>query len=281
MIIGIIGLGLIGGSFAKAIKTKTMHQVYTYDIASHVMTMAELSGATDGSLFEEGRLSCCDLLLLAVPPNAAVDWLTVHAQELSQSTVVIDLCGVKRFVCENVLPIAAEYGFTFIGGHPMAGLERSGFVNSSENLYVGASMILTPELERGTSIELLERLKAFFLDVGFSSVTFTSPEEHDRIIAYTSQLAHIISSAYVKSPEALKRRGFSAGSFRDMTRVARLDEKLWTELFMCNSDFLTVQLELIINNINEYLSALRDNDSGRLEALLREGREMKAQAGGD
>lgn len=280
MIIGIIGLGLIGGSFAKAIKAKTMHKVLAYDIDEHVMIFAEMSGAIDGMLTEE-NLSECEVLLLAVPPHSAVDWLKVHAGKISHNTVVIDLCGVKRFVCDNVQPLAHEYGFTFIGGHPMAGKERSGFVNSSEDLYAGASMILTPELENGISIEILEKLKAFFLDAGFSSVTFATPEEHDIIIAYTSQLAHIISSAYVKSPEALKRRGFSAGSFRDMTRVARLDENLWTELFMCNADFLTVQLELILRNINEYLTAIKEGNAECLEKLLRDGREMKAQAGGD
>lgn len=279
MKIGILGLGLIGGSFAKSIKAKTMHEVFAYDIDAQAMTLAKLCRAIDGELTE--NLTRCDILILAVPPHSVINWVKEHAGEISQNSIVIDVCGVKRSVCEAVLPLSHEHGFTFIGGHPMAGLERGGFVNSSDNLFDGASMILTPEFEHGTAIELLERLKAFFLDIGFSAITFTSPEEHDRIIAYTSQLAHIISSAYVKSPEALKRRGFSAGSFRDMTRVARLDEKLWTELFLCNSDFLTVQLELIVKNINEYLTAIKDNDAEKLEELLRTGREMKALAGGN
>ncbi|MBR2207473.1 MAG: prephenate dehydrogenase/arogenate dehydrogenase family protein [Synergistaceae bacterium] len=280
MIVGIIGLGLIGGSLAKSIKTKTLHNVIAFDIDTSTMTMAKLCGAVDEELTDE-NLSQCDLLFLAVSPSNAVEWIENHAENLTNKSVVIDLCGVKRVVCEKIYPLAHKRGFIFIGGHPMAGRERSGFVNSTAELFDGASMILTPELENGLSIDILEKLKAFFVDVGFSSVTFTSPEEHDRIIAYTSQLAHVISSAYVKSPDAVKRRGFSAGSFRDMTRVARLDEKLWTELFLSNRDFLIEQIEIIMKNINEYLSAIKDNDADKLEKLLREGREMKALAGGN
>ena len=161
----------------------------------------------------------------------------------------------------------------------MAGSERGGFVNARADLFVGADMILTPD-ERA-NITVLENLKHFFTDIGFASLTFTQPDEHDRIIAYTSQLAHITSSAYVKSPEAQRRRGFSAGSYRDMTRVALLDEAMWTELFLADADYLTEQLEIFMGHLNEYLEALRERDAERLQALLKEGREKKAAAGGN
>jgi prephenate dehydrogenase len=202
-----------------------------------------------------------------------------HAELLSKTTVVVDLCGVKRVVCRELAPLAAKYGFSYIGGHPMAGKERGGFVNSADDLFVGASMILTPD-ER-TDILMLETLKAFFLDLGFAGLTFTDPDEHDRIIAYTSQLAHITSSAYVKSPEAQRRRGFSAGSFKDMTRVARLDEAMWTELLLDNADYLTLELDILIKNLSDYLAALQAGDAEALRSLLREGRERKAAAGGN
>ena len=163
----------------------------------------------------------------------------------------------------------------------MAGLEKGGFENSKADLFNGASMILTPENENALSSKILEKLKNFFVEIGFATITISSPEEHDRIIAYTSQLAHLISSAYVKSPEALKRRGFSAGSFRDMTRVARVDEKLWTELFLFNRDFLIEQLEINIKNLNNFLDALKNNNPQKLEQLLREAREMKNLADGN
>ena len=208
-----------------------------------------------------------------------MDWVRAHAAQLAGSAILVDLCGVKRAVVEQITPVAAEHGFAYIGGHPMAGRERGGFTSSTDDLYVGASMILTPD-ER-TDMKLLETLQAFFLDVGFARLTFSQPEEHDRIIAFTSQLAHIVSSAYVKSPEAQRRRGFSAGSFRDMTRVARLDEDMWTELFLDDADYLTHELEVLISHLEEYREALGNRDAQRLHDLLKEGRELKAAAGGN
>ena len=275
MTIGIIGLGLIGGSLAKSIKSKTPHRVFALDINDKTMATAEDCGTFDEKLTSE-NISECNLIFLAVSPAEAVKWIKNHAEKISSGTIVIDLCGVKRYVCDEISKIAREHGFVFVGGHPMAGLERGGFENSKADLFDGASMILTPDENMKT--EILEKLKNFFLEAGFGSVTLSTPEEHDRIIAYTSQLPHIISSAYIKSPEALKRRGFSAGSFRDMSRVSSMDEKLWTELFLYNRDFLTGQLETVMKNLNEYLDALKENDSEKLEKLIKDGREMKTQA---
>jgi len=277
MNVGIVGLGLIGGSMAKSIKARTGHTVFAIDRDEETMAMARMCGAIDAPLTEE-NLPACDLLLLALRPGAVIEWVRAHAGAISPDTIAVDLCGVKRTVVAALTPIAAAHGFSYIGGHPMAGRERGGFVSATDDLYTGASMILTPD-ER-TDLPLLETLKAFFLDVGFAHLTFSTPEEHDRIIAYTSQLAHITSSAYVKSPDALLRRGFSAGSFQDMTRVARLDEAMWTELFMDDADFLTEQLDILIGHLNEYLSALKDGDQIRIQALLKDGRERKAATGG-
>ena len=218
-------------------------------------------------------------LIEANRPQAAVDWVKAHAPQISRSAILVDLCGVKRVVVEQIAPVAEEHGFAYIGGHPMAGKERGGFTASADDLYVGASMILTPD--KRTDMKLLETLQAFFLDLGFARLTFSQPEEHDRIIAFTSQLAHIVSSAYVKSPEAQRRRGFSAGSFRDMTRVARLDEDMWTELFLDDADYLVKELDILIENLTAYSQALKSGDAERVRALLREGREKKAAAGGN
>ncbi|HWQ06186.1 MAG TPA: prephenate dehydrogenase/arogenate dehydrogenase family protein [Feifaniaceae bacterium] len=278
MNVGIVGLGLIGGSMAKSIKLRTAHTVRGVDLDAETMTLARLSGAIDAPLTSE-NLGSCDLILIAIRPNAALDWVRSHADEISKSAIVVDLCGVKRRVCAEIAPIAKTKGFSYIGGHPMAGRERSGFVSASEELFCGASMILTPD-ER-TDMIMLEKLKTFFTDIGFAGLTFSTPEEHDRIIAYTSQLAHVVSSAYIKSPEAQQRRGFSAGSYRDMTRVAHLDEAMWTELFLDNADYLSEQLDLIIDHLGEYQSALNARDAERLCALLRDGREKKDSAGGN
>ena len=278
MNIAIIGLGLIGGSFAKSTKSRSTHTVWGSDLDHETMTLARLSGASDGPLNDE-NLETCDLILVALCPGDAVAWVREHISHINRDAVVIDMCGVKRSVYRELAPVAAEHGFSYIGGHPMAGKERGGFVNASDELFCGASMILTPSEK--ADIRLLEMLKDYFTDIGFAHVTFTTPAEHDRIIAFTSQLAHITSSAYVKSPEAQKRRGFSAGSYRDMTRVALLDEAMWTELFFANRDFLTEQLAILIDHLNEYLDALRDGDAEKMQLLLRDGREKKAKAGGN
>lgn len=277
MTVAIVGLGLIGGSLAKSIKSRTAHTVLGADLDRETMTLARMSGAIDGPLTDE-NLPSCDLVLIALRPEATVCWVEEHGGQISERAIVVDMCGVKRVVCERLALLAEKHGFSYVGGHPMAGKERGGFVNSSDSLFLGAPMILTPD--KMTCIQTLETLKAFFTDIGFAGLTFTDPDEHDRIVAYTSQLAHVASSAYVKSPEAARRRGFSAGSFQDMTRVAHLDEDMWTELFLDNCDYLTQQLDIFIKNLQEYQTALKARDAQALRELLKEGREKKAAAGG-
>ena len=278
MNVGIVGLGLIGGSMAKSIKSRTANTVWGIDLDAETMTMARMCGAIDAPL-TDSNLPQCDLILVAIRPGAAVEWVRQNADHITSSAILVDLCGVKRTVVAGIAPIAEQHGFAYIGGHPMAGKERGGFTAASDSLYVGASMILTPD--KRTDMQLLETLKAFFLDIGFAGLTFSDPEEHDRIIAFTSQLAHITSSAYVKSPEAQRRRGFSAGSFQDMTRVARLDEDMWTELFLDDADYLTKELGELIRHLTEYHEALEARDGEKLHALLKDGREKKATAGGN
>ena len=278
MVIGIVGLGLMGGSMAKSIKTKTGHTVFGADINAETVLMAKLSGAIDEELNKE-NLSILDILFLALRPQTAINWLEENKANISKSTTVVDFCGVKRNVTKKMREIADLSGFKYIGGHPMAGKERGGFKNSTPELYSGASMILTPDSE--TIPETLEMLSKLFDDVGFARIVYSNPDEHDRIIAYTSQLAHIVSSAYIKSPEAQRQRGFSAGSFKDMTRVAYLDEDMWTELFLDDADYLTKELDILINNLTDYKNALDKKDKDTLHSLLKKGRECKIQAGGN
>jgi len=279
MKIAIIGLGLIGGSYAKATKARTLHTVYGYDLDQEVMVFARMTGAIDGTLTDE-LLEGCDLVITALRPGAAVRWTEEHAASLGKSKcILVDICGVKRAVVDAISEIAKQNGFKYVGGHPMAGKEQGGFVNSSDSLFDGASMILTPD-DR-TDLPTLEVLKNYFSDIGFANLTFTTPDEHDQIIAYTSQLAHIVSGAYVKSPTAQKRRGFSAGSFRDLSRVARLDEKMWTELMLDNREYLAEEVRIMIENLKPYLEALENNDAEALCECLRQGRIAKSSAGGN
>ncbi len=272
MKIGIIGLGLIGGSMARAISQNTDHTVWGLDTNEDTMSKALLSEAVAARLTDD-MLGECDLVLLALIPQVLVKEAARIAPLMKKGAVLVDLCGVKRAVHDVLAPLAKENGFIYVGGHPMAGRECSGFDNSSIDLFAGASMILTPD--ETTDIMTLSMLKDLFLTAGFAELRFSDPDGHDRTIAYTSQLAHIISSAYVKSPTALIHSGFSAGSFKDLTRVALLDETMWTALFLANKDHLAAELDLVITHLQRYADALKGEDADALYALLREGRLQK------
>lgn len=270
--VGIVGLGLIGGSMARSVRKHTIAKVYGYDLSPDAMSLAELSGAIDAPLTKE-NLKECDLLMIAIFPKALVQWVKDHADDISNETILVDLCGVKRYIYDNVSPIAREKGFLYVGGHPMAGKEVSGFKNSDAELYKDASMILCPD--DTADIDDLDTLKAFYLSLGFGEVVFSTPEEHDRIIAYTSQLAHAASSAYIKSPTSRQRMGFTAGSYKDMTRVARLDPEMWTQLFMVNRENMIKELQELVDNLTGYLDALKADDAEQLKKLFEEGRDLK------
>ena len=272
MVFGIVGLGLIGGSLAKSIKFHTAHTVLGCDINETALLQAKMFGAIDGELTQD-NLGSCDVVLAALYPKAAVEWLLAHRAFFRPGALVADCCGVKRFVCDRLFPAFRDAPFTFMGGHPMAGRERSGFSFAQDDLFENASMILCPM--PGTDVETVRRAKEIFLSIGFGRVRFSTPAEHDEMIALTSQLAHVVSSAYVKAPLAEKHKGFSAGSFKDMTRVAYLSEEMWTELFLENGDLLLEQTQGLIDRLQEYRDALRDRDADRLRALLKAGREMK------
>lgn len=278
MQVGIVGLGLIGGSLARAIKANTAHTVLGADLQRPVIYRAKLLEVIDEELTED-RVGDCDLLILALYPRDTVKWVEDHAGAIRKGAVVVDCAGVKRAVCEPCWAAAEANGFTFVGGHPMEGVAKLGFEHSKRDMFVNASMILVPH--RDIDIETMKRVKDVFDAIGFTRYEIATPEKHDRIIALTSQLAHVVSSAYVKSPTAREHRGFSAGSFRDMTRVARLDENMWTELFLDNTDYLTAELDTLIHHLTEFSQALRARDPEQLRALLRQGREMKATAGGN
>ncbi len=272
MKIGIVGLGLIGGSMAMSIRRHTDHTVFGYDIDPQVMLRARAVEAIHDALTDE-LLPGCDVVLVCLFPQACADYIKAHADAFGDGALVIDCAGVKRHVYDQAAPLAAGRRWTYIGGHPMAGREFSGFAAARPDLFDNASMILCPPPEAG--IEAREAAKAFFLDAGFKLVRFCTPEAHDQMIAYTSQLAHVVSGAYVKNPLAPSHKGFSAGSFLDMTRVARMNEVMWTELFLENTDLLLPALDDLILRLNEYRDALSSGDADKLLPVLREGRIAK------
>lgn len=276
MIVGICGLGLIGGSMAKAYR-EANETVYGYDTNSAALGYASLAGIIDGEL-NENTIRECELLFIALYPQGAVKYLTEIAPLISRSAVVIDLCGTKKKICECGFALAEKYGFTFVGGHPMAGTQYSGIKYSRATLFKNAPMVLVPPVY--DDMAFLDRITKLLSPAGFGKFSVTTAEKHDKMIAFTSQLAHIVSNAYIKSPTAREHRGFSAGSYKDLTRVAWLNENMWTELFLENREPLLFEIDCIISSLNAYRTALADEDGDTLRRLLKEGRIAKEEIDG-
>ena len=273
--VGVLSLGLIGGSFAKAF-IRGGYTVYAYDVASSSMHKAQ-ADCVAGTL-DDTNIGACELIVLAGYPDVCKRWLEAHAASIAADALVIDTAGVKRALCQACTNIAAEHSWTFIGCHPMAGTQFSGYGHARASLFVNAPLVVClPENYPGTS-ELLGRLRLLLEPCGFASFTCATPEFHDEQIAYTSQLAHVVSNAYVKSPAAQAHKGFSAGSYKDLTRVARLNATMWTELFLDNADKLSAEIGTLIQNLQAYKDALDTNDAHTLHALLEEGDRLKKEA---
>lgn len=276
MKVGILGLGLIGGSLARAYALEG-HTVYAQEADEQILSFAILSGAVHAPLDEE-RIAQCELILLAIYPDGSASWLENHAPQISPSALVLDCCGIKREVCARCFPLAEKYGFTFVGGHPMAGTQFSGFKYSRATLFRGAPMVLVPPVF--DDISLLERVKEALKPCGFGSFSVTTAEDHDKMIAFTSQMPHILSNAYIKSPTALNHKGFSAGSYKDLTRVAWLNAPMWAELFLENRENVLFELDTYLNSLNAYRQAVADGDFDRLVELLEEGKKRKEEVDG-
>lgn len=274
--VGIFGLGLIGGSFAKAYHAAGW-TVLAHNRSKSVLEFAKLSGDVDGELTKD-NIGECDLVLLTIYPEAAVAALREFAPCIGGKPLVMDCCGTKRTVCEAAFPIAGEYGFTFVGGHPMAGTQYSGYKYARATLYKGQPMVVVPP--RFDDIFLLDRVKSLLSPAGFAHYAVTTAEAHDEMIAFTSQLAHVVSNAYVKSPMAKQHHGFSAGSYRDLTRVAWLNAPMWAELFLENKDNLIREVDCIIDSLTAYRDAMEQNDRETLTALLDEGKRLKEEIDG-
>ena len=297
MQIGIVGLGLIGGSLAKAYKRTDGITVLGTDRDKSIVDFAILAQAIDGELTDEA-LKDCDCILLATYPQGVIDWVTEKAPLLAHSPppegcpegagwsspegrggcTVIDCTGTKRRICEALFPVAAQYGFTFVGGHPMAGLYQSGFKYSREDLFDGAPMIIVPP--NFEDIRLFDHVQTLLKPVGFGRISVTTAEEHDEIIAFTSQMAHVVSNAFIKSPTAGKHQGYSAGSYQDLTRVAWLNPEMWAELFLENRAVLLEEIDTFLASMAQYRDALEAQDAAKLRDLLEEGRRRKREVDG-
>ena len=273
MKIGIVGLGLIGASMAKAL-SGAGHAVLGDDIDADVLKRAVLTEAISARL-DDINAKTLDMLLISVYPADTVKYLSVYAPLLKDGAVLADLCGIKREIVAEMKRLKNQYpAVEFIGLHPMAGKEYSGFKYSSPLLFENASLLAVPV---DMPLEVLAKVKQAMLEIGFKGMVITTAEEHDKIISYTSQLAHIVSSSYVQNEMAKSIYGFTAGSFRDMTRVARLNPVMWTQLLMQNRDMLSLELSDLIQNLTEFKDALDGCDEKKLCEKLEKGNRIKCE----
>ncbi len=272
MNIGLIGLGLIGGSFGRTLTKKTSHKVFGYDIDSSVMEKAEMINVFHEKLSKENAGSL-DMLILSIYPEHFSRAVEEFLPYLKKGAIVTDFCGVKGIVVDKMKEYAVKYpDLVFIGGHPMAGREFSGVEHSITTLFDKASMIL---VNVNGDIFALSNVKNFYKEIGFSNVVITTSENHDEMIAYTSQLCHIVSNAFIKNKTAEKHLGYSAGSYKDLTRVARLNPEMWSGLMTLNREKLSLELDELIVNLQKYSNALKKGDRQELEILLKEGNDRK------
>jgi len=276
MTVGILGLGLIGGSLARAYALEG-HTVFAAERNESMLAFAMLAGAVHGKL-DETTIPKCDLILLAIYPEGSASWLEENAALISKETLVMDCCGTKAAICSRAFPLAKRYGFTFVGGHPMAGSQFSGFKYSRADLFEGQPMVLVPPVF--DDIQLLDRARKALSPCRFGSFSVTTAQEHDKMIAFTSQMPHILSNAFIKSPTARNHRGFSAGSYRDLTRVAWLNSGMWAELFMENKENVLNELDFYIKSLLSYQQAIQEDDVAALTALLEEGKKRKEEVDG-
>ena len=277
--VGVVSLGLMGGSFAKALHAGG-EQVFAWN-RTHSTTELAMIETIDGELTDD-VIGTCELIVLAGYPQMSVEWLEAKQDLIAPGAIVIDTVGVKRVICDHCFAIAERHDWTFVGCHPMAGTQFSGFAHSRANMFHNAPMVVVPPLvmDDFDRVDVLERLKKLLAPCEFGSFTLATPEFHDEQIAFTSQLAHVVSNAYVKSPTAREHHGFSAGSYKDLTRVARLNATMWTELFLDNGDYLSAEIGTLIDNLRQYKDAIDAHDAKRLHDLLAEGDAIKKEVEG-
>ncbi len=277
--VGIFGLGLIGGSFAKALHAEG-REVYGWNRTQATLELAKIE-CLDGSLDDE-IIPTCELLVLAGYPKVSVEWLRRIAKLISPGAIVIDVVGIKRSICRDCFELAQDMPWYFVGCHPMAGTHFSGFAYTRADMFCGAPMVVVPpqNMDDFLRLDVLERLKQLLEPCGFGSYTLSTAPQHDEVISFTSQLAHVVSNAYVKSPTARVHAGFSAGSYKDLTRVAQLNARMWSELFLENGDYLSNEIGILIDNLQQYKDAIDEGDAERLESLLADGDRCKREIDG-
>lgn len=265
--IAVVGLGIIGGSICASL-AKAGYAVDGTDLDKKAVETA----LDKGYIWAEAvRLHIYDVVFIAVPPRAAMTLL--ETAKFKDGALVADVCGVKSEIEKAVY--SEERNYRYVGLHPMAGKETSGIVSASSELFYMANLIVTHAKE--TNESAVEEIKELARAMRFGRIIECTADEHDRKIALTSQLAHIVSNAYVKSPQVENYEGFTGGSFQDMTRIAGVDENMWTQLYMCNREYILDELDGLIENLSVYRKAIKNEDEEGLSEALKEGRLIREQ----
>ena len=274
MNICVVGMGLIGGSVCKAVREYTTHRIYGVDTDLKTVQAALEDGVVDG-IIEDGNYAEIDMTIVCLYPYITAEFLKENMSRFKKDSIVCDFCGIKSFLVQQMTGLAKKCEVRYVSAHPMSGREVGGYANSLKTLYVGKNFIITPV--PGTDVAAVKEVALLATQMGVTKIVQTTPEEHDKIIAYTSQLAHIVSSAYVKSPTIEEELGFTGGSFQDMTRVATVNESMWTSLFLLNRDALLSELNMLIENLSLYKDALEQKNDRLMYVLLRDGRLRKEE----
>lgn len=262
MRIVVYGLGIIGASVAACLK-KAGHYVLGKNRSRESIEYALAHGMIDE---EASSYDGADVIVLALPPRITIKEL--EKGDFPDGCIVMDICGVKRATETAVFSKPRKW--RYVGTHPMAGKETSGIRSASERLFVGANFVIT-RAER-TDALALKTVRELAHDMGVGKIVECSAEEHDKMIALTSQLCHVLANAYVTTPLCASCRGFTGGSFQDMTRVAPVDEKVWSELYCINSEALSEEISRLILRLSQFETAIKNKDEDALCTLMQEGK---------
>ncbi len=266
MKICVAGLGLIGGSMCSALK-RAGHAVDGWNRSPQAACYAVENGIIDA---QADGFTRYDVVFVALPPQATVDF--IDNTRFKSGAIVSDICGVKGFIENHVYSVPRN--FRYVGCHPMAGKEVSGIENACADLFDGASIIITRRDE--TDADAADTIINLSRDMGFGRAVLCTAKTHDEKIAYTSQLAHIVSNAYVKSPSLKNCICFTGGSFQDMTRIAGVDENVWASLYLNNAENVAAEIDLLVDSLTRVKEAVLEKDSRKLKSILAEGRSLFA-----
>ena len=271
----ICGLGLIGASLAKTLKKNTTHTVLGWNRTPSVTEKALRDGVIDRTGDIDELMSDADITFVNFYPDAIVPFILEHKNSFKKDSIVTDSCGIKTKICKELEH--EKLNFYYVGAHPMAGREVGGYDNSQDTLFDKASFIVTPY--ENTPRNKVDALVGLAQDMKFARTGVTTPEHHDEMIAFTSQIAHVLACSYVLSPLAPMHPGYSAGSYRDVSRVARINAEMWSDLFIDNKDALVREVDDLVSNLMKFKYNIINEDRQALCDLMNKANSIKEEIG--